>query len=67
MPVMDGCETVSRIRQNPRLRNLPIVALTADAFKENHELYLRSGMSDILTKPFDPDQLYSKINRWLDA
>ncbi len=67
MPVMDGCETVSRIRQNPRFRNLPIVALTADAFKENHELYLRSGMSDILTKPFDPDQLYSKINRWLDA
>lgn len=65
MPVMDGCETVSRIRQDPRHRTLPIVALTADAFKENHELYLRSGMTDILTKPFDPDQLYGKIDRWL--
>ncbi|WP_372635087.1 ATP-binding protein [Cohnella sp.] len=65
MPVMDGCETVSRIRQNPQHRALPIVALTADAFKENHELYLRSGMTDILTKPFDPDQLYGKIDRWL--
>jgi len=65
MPAMDGCETASRIRANPKFRDLPIVAVTADAFKENHELYLRSGMTDILTKPFDPEQMYEKIERWL--
>jgi len=65
MPVMDGCETASKIRQDGRFANLPIVALTADVFRDNHRRYLASGISDILTKPFEPEQLYRMLERWL--
>jgi len=65
MPVMDGRETIDRIRRDERFATLPVVALTADVFQENHKRYLAAGMSDILTKPFEPDQLYRTIERWL--
>jgi CheY-like chemotaxis protein len=58
MPVMDGCEATKNIRQKSKY--FPIMALTADPdFKEK---YLEVGMDDFLQKPYDPDQLYNKIN-----
>ncbi|SDW97254.1 ATP-binding protein [Paenibacillus sp. CF384] len=65
MPEMDGCEATRHIRKNPRLRHLPIIALTADVFSENHELYYQAGIDDITTKPFIKAQLLAMLEKWL--
>lgn len=70
MPLMDGMEATEKIRQLPDMDALPIVALTADAFEERHELFLQSGMDEVLTKPCSKDQLASCISRhlkWINA
>ncbi|MEZ4951599.1 MAG: PAS domain S-box protein [Saprospiraceae bacterium] len=67
MPEMDGYETTSAIREKDNLNtNTPIIALTASAFVTQKELAFESGMNDFLSKPFKPDQLLSKIQKWLN-
>ena len=61
MPEMDGVQAVKKIRANERWNNLPIIALTANAFKEEQLKYLDTGMNDCLSKPFNADDLYYKI------
>jgi len=65
MPEMDGYEAIHAIRQNPRFRNLPIIALTAKAMKGDREKCLDAGASDYITKPFDHDQLFSLLRVYL--
>ncbi|UTW63945.1 PAS domain S-box protein [bacterium SCSIO 12741] len=60
MPEMNGIETTEVIRNQMELP-IPILALTANAFKEDSENYLRAGMNDYLSKPFDADQLIEKV------
>ena len=62
MPVMDGYETTKAIRlmETPQ-RNVPIVALTANATKADVEKCIAAGMDDYLPKPFTPDDLYRKL------
>ncbi|WP_102346545.1 response regulator [Bacillus sp. Marseille-P3661] len=67
MPEMDGYETIRRLRDNPTFFNLPIIALTAKAMKEDREKCLEVGASDYIVKPVDPDQLISLIRVWLYA
>ncbi len=65
MPEMDGYETMALIRNNPVLRRMPILALTAKAMKGDREKCLESGASDYLAKPVDTEQLFAALRLWL--
>jgi len=65
MPEMDGYQTMQKIRQNPELRRLPIVALTAKAMKGDREKCFEAGASDYLAKPVNTEQLLSALRMWL--
>jgi len=65
MPVMDGCEATRRIRAQTQYRHLPIIALTANAMKEDRDKVLAIGMSDYIAKPIDPDELFITMARWI--
>ncbi|HWB93440.1 MAG TPA: response regulator, partial [Puia sp.] len=65
MPEMDGFEAITRIRRNPRLRHLPIIAVTAKAMAGDRERCIQAGASDYVSKPVDIDQLLSLLRIWL--
>jgi len=61
MPQMDGYATIEAVRQMPRFKGVPIIALTARAMKGDREKCLEAGASDYIAKPVDPDQLLSLL------
>lgn len=65
LPGIDGKETTQQIRQNPQLKDLPIIALTAHAVKGEEEAIWNSGVSDLITKPIAEDLLIQRINHFL--
>ncbi|WP_411348801.1 response regulator [Paenibacillus sp. WLX2291] len=65
MPIMDGYETLRHIRLNPQWQQLPIIALTAKAMKDDRERCLQAGASDYLSKPINMTQLLSAMQVWL--
>jgi len=65
MPEMDGYQAIRHIRQQPRYRNLPIIAVTAKAMTGDREKCIEAGASDYISKPIDIDQLLSLLRVWL--
>lgn len=69
MPIMDGYETTRRIRlgeAGKRNKDIPIIALTANALKDDRQKCIEAGMSDYISKPFEPDDLKRKLQDWFD-
>jgi signal transduction histidine kinase/DNA-binding response OmpR family regulator len=69
MPVMDGFTASREIREFEKQtgKSVPIIALTANAFKEDKEACLAAGMNDFLSKPFKKKQLLGVIEQWLSV
>lgn len=65
MPVMDGFAVIRRIRENPRLAKLPVVAVTAYAMRGDQERILKSGFDGYLSKPVTSSSLASELDRVL--
>ena len=66
MPVMDGLQAASQIRQEPKTRSIPILAATAKALSGDREKWLASGCDGYLAKPFTLRELGLAINRLRD-
>lgn len=67
MPVLDGLQATSAIRRLPGFKDLPIIAMTANAYRDDRQKCLNAGMNDHLAKPVAPDQLYALLVHWLKA
>ena len=65
MPEMDGLEAARLIRENPKTRSIPIIAVTALSSRKDKKKCLESGCDDYLSKPFTASQLSSSITRLL--
>ncbi|RTL51353.1 MAG: PAS domain S-box protein [Rhodocyclaceae bacterium] len=67
MPEMDGLEATRALRSEAAGKDIPVVAMTANAFEEDRNACLAAGMNDFVAKPVVPALLYGTLLRWLPA
>lgn len=69
MPIMNGYEAANKIRNLKRadVQELPIIAMTADAFEEDKKLALESGMNGHIAKPINITELYAVLGQYLNG
>lgn len=65
MPVMDGYQATRRLKENTTLKNLPVIAMTANAMQEDRQKCLQAGMVDYISKPILPSTLYQVLSKWV--
>ena len=65
MPVMDGYEAMTKMRENPQLKDLPVIALTAKAMSDDKSKCIDAGANDYMTKPVDLEKLVGMMKLWL--
>ena len=67
MPVMNGYDAAKKIRRmdDPQKANIPIVAMTANAFSEDKQVALDAGMNDHIAKPIDMSVLVPTLRKYL--
>ena len=63
MPVMDGVTMLTKLKEDPELKAIPVIMLTAESGRDNVIHIARLGVRDYLVKPFKEDQLIEKISR----
>ena len=67
MPVHDGHEVLRRIRETARLRDVPVIMLSARRQEQDILSALELGASDYVTKPFIPDELVARLSRLIEG
>jgi CheY-like chemotaxis protein len=67
MPEMNGYDVARLLRNNERTRDLPILVVSALALTWDIERAARAGLDDFLTKPFEPEELFARIEAALAA
>jgi signal transduction histidine kinase/CheY-like chemotaxis protein/ligand-binding sensor domain-containing protein/HPt (histidine-containing phosphotransfer) domain-containing protein len=65
MPVMDGYEATRALRRRPELKDLPVIAMTANAMAGDRQKVLEAGMNDHVAKPIRVDDLFATLARWV--
>jgi PAS domain S-box-containing protein len=65
MPVMDGYDATRSLRLRPELRDLPVIAMTANAMVGDRQKVLAAGMNDHVAKPIKLDELFATLARWM--
>ena len=65
MPGIDGYDTTRQIRNDEKYKELPIIAMTANAMVGDKERCIEAGMNDYVAKPIDTEQLYSALCKWV--
>jgi len=66
MPEIDGYTLTSRLRKNPKMKGVPIIAMTANVMKGDRERTLEAGCDGYLQKPIDVDLLAYQLRRFLE-
>ena len=64
MPVMDGLGATRQIRSIPEIQNIPVIALSADAFKEQQEDAYAAGISHYLIKPIEMEKVLPLLKKY---
>jgi two-component system cell cycle response regulator DivK len=65
LPIMDGYEATRRIRTNPDLKSVPIIAVTSYALAGDEDKALSAGCNGYVTKPYSPRDLLAKVRAYL--
>ena len=65
MPFFDGIQTLEKIREDPKLKNMPVIMLTASVDKKHIAKAIQLGIKDYVKKPFMPDELVSRVSKKL--
>ncbi len=65
MPVMDGYTAASVIRKNDKFKDIPIIAMTANAMVSDKEKALEAGMNDHISKPIDVKEMFRTMAKWI--
>lgn len=65
MPEMDGLATLKQLQDNPQVKDIPVIFLTAKTQKADRRRFYASGIKGFITKPFDPTTLASQISGFL--
>ena len=66
MPRLDGLEATRAIRRLPERGQMPILAMTANAFVDDRNRCLAAGMDDFIAKPFEPERLFERLLSMLE-
>ncbi len=65
MPVMDGVTATQEIRKEERFKDLPVVAMTANAMQGDRDRCMAAGMNDHVAKPIEPEDLWKALLKWI--